>query len=122
MAAPNSNNKRAAESNDDIPVVAKKTRGRVKIEMCLIADKSRRATTFSKRKAGLMKKAYELATLTGTEVMLLVASETGHVYTFATDRLKPMIKSNAGKTLIQTCLRTCPGGEEKDSDDECDKE
>ena len=28
--------------------------------------------------------AYELSTLTGTQVMLLVASETGHVYTFAT--------------------------------------
>lgn len=61
--------------------------------------------------------AYELSTLTGTQVMLLVASETGHVYTFATrfDRfsfitsstffflrkLQPMITSDAGKALIQ---------------------
>ncbi|CAG9822675.1 unnamed protein product [Phaedon cochleariae] len=35
--------------------------------------------------------AYELSTLTGTQVMLLVASETGHVYTFATRKLQPMI-------------------------------
>ena len=55
----------------------KKTLGRVKIEMAYINNKIRRYTTFSKRKTGIMKKAYELATLTGTEVMLLVASETG---------------------------------------------
>jgi hypothetical protein len=55
----------------------KKTLGRVKIEMAYISNKIRRYTTFSKRKTGIMKKAYELATLTGTEVMLLVASETG---------------------------------------------
>ncbi len=55
----------------------KKTLGRVKIKMAYIDNKLRRYTTFSKRKTGIMKKAYELATLTGTEVMLLVASETG---------------------------------------------
>merc|ERR1712088_137362 len=68
--------------------------------------KLRRYTTFSKRKTGIMKKAYELSTLTGTQVMLLVASETGHVYTFATQKLQPMITSEAGKALIQTCLNS----------------
>ncbi|CAF0905048.1 unnamed protein product [Adineta ricciae] len=82
----------------------KKTLGRVKIKMAYIDDKVRRYTTFSKRKTGIMKKAYELATLTGTEVMLLVASETGHVYTYATPKLQPMITSESGKALIQTCL------------------
>jgi hypothetical protein len=38
--------------------------------------------------------------------MLLVASETGHVYTFATRKLQPMITSDAGKQLIQTCLNS----------------
>ena len=42
----------------------------------------------------------------GTQVMLLVASETGHVYTFATRKLQPMITSEAGKVLIQTCLNS----------------
>lgn len=28
----------------------------------------------------------------------------GHVYTYATAKLQPMITSEAGKTLIQTCL------------------
>lgn len=44
--------------------------------------------------------------MTGTQVMLLVASETGHVYTFATRKLQPMITSEAGKALIQTCLNS----------------
>ena len=38
--------------------------------------------------------------------MLLVASETGHVYTFATPKLQPMITSERGKALIQTCLNS----------------
>lgn len=38
--------------------------------------------------------------------MLLVASETGHVYTFATPKLQPMITSDTGKALIQTCLNS----------------
>ena len=47
-----------------------------------------------------------MSTLTGTQVMLLVASETGHVYTFATRKLQPMITSESGKALIQTCLNS----------------
>lgn len=78
--------------------------GRRKIEIRYIDDKSRRHITFSKRKAGIMKKAYELSTLTGTQVLLLVASETGHVYTFATPKLQPLITKQEGKNLIQTCL------------------
>ena len=54
----------------------------------------------------LCSQAYELSTLTGTQVMLLVASETGHVYTFATRKLQPMITSEAGQALSQTCLNS----------------
>merc|ERR1719357_1693997 len=95
-----------------LPRPGKKTRGRVKVRMEFIKNKLRRYTTFSKRKTGIMKKAYELATLTGTQVMVLVASETGHVYTFAAQKLQPMITSEAGKALIQTCLNSPdpPGG------------
>jgi len=88
------------------PRPGKKTRGRVKIKFEYITKKDRRFTTFSKRKTGLMKKAYELSALTGTQVMLLVASETGHVYTFATRKLMPIVTSKEGKALIQTCLST----------------
>lgn len=96
----------ASGTTAEKPRPGKKTRGRVKIRMAYINDKVRRYTTFSKRKTGIMKKAYELAVLTGTQVMLLVASETGHVYTFATKKLQPVIMSENGKALIQTCLNS----------------
>eukprot|EP01102_Stenamoeba_stenopodia_P007295 TRINITY_DN2040_c0_g1_i3.p1 TRINITY_DN2040_c0_g1~~TRINITY_DN2040_c0_g1_i3.p1 ORF type:complete len:140 (-),score=16.79 TRINITY_DN2040_c0_g1_i3:129-548(-) len=83
---------------------SKKKAGRRKIKIEFIEDKSRRQITFSKRKAGLMKKAYELTTLTGTQALLLVASETGHVYTFATPKLQPFVTLPEGKNLIQACL------------------
>jgi len=85
-------------------ITPKKKAGRRKIKIEFIEDKSRRQITFSKRKAGLMKKAYELTTLTGTQALLLVASETGHVYTFATPKLQPFVTLPEGKQLIQTCL------------------
>lgn len=51
-----------------------------------------------------MKKAYELSTLTGTQVLLLVVSETGLVYTFTTVKLQPIVTKPEGKNLIQACL------------------
>ncbi|KAG0170827.1 transcription factor of the MADS box [Apophysomyces sp. BC1034] len=77
--------------------------GRRKIKIEYIEDKNRRHITFSKRKAGIMKKAYELSTLTGTQVLLLVVSETGLVYTFTTVKLQIVTKPE-GKNLIQACL------------------
>ncbi|PAA85069.1 hypothetical protein BOX15_Mlig000026g1, partial [Macrostomum lignano] len=88
----------------DQPPPKKKSRGKQKIKIEFIQDKNRRFTTFSKRKTGLMKKAYELASLTGAHVLLLVASETGHVYTYTTEKLNNMVQSNNGKALIQACL------------------
>lgn len=78
--------------------------GRRKIEIEYIEDKSKRHITFSKRKAGIMKKAYELSTLTGTQVLLLVVSETGLVYTYTTNKLQPLVTAKEGKALIQACL------------------
>ncbi len=45
-----------------------------------------------------------MSTLTGTQVLLLIASETGNVYTFATPKLQPLITKPEGKALIQSCL------------------
>lgn len=78
--------------------------GRRKIKIEYIDDDSRRHITFSKRKAGIMKKAYELATLTGTQVLLLVVSQTGLVYTFTTPKLEAVVKEPEGRNLIQECL------------------
>lgn len=54
-----------------------------------------------------------MSTLTGTQVLLLVASETGHVYTFATPKLQPLITKPEGKNLIQACLNA-PDAQEYD--------
>lgn len=88
---------------------ADKKSGRRKIKIEFINDKSRRHITFSKRKAGIMKKAYELSTLTGTQVLLLVVSETGLVYTFTTAKLQPLVTQPEGKNLIQACLNAPAG-------------
>ncbi|KAI7855133.1 SRF-type transcription factor (DNA-binding and dimerization domain)-domain-containing protein [Circinella umbellata] len=105
------NNDRMIHSNnsihdDDSDSESKpeKRSGRRKIKIEFIEDKSRRHITFSKRKAGIMKKAYELSTLTGTQVLLLVVSETGLVYTFTTPKLQPLVTKPEGKNLIQACL------------------
>ncbi|KAF5360372.1 hypothetical protein D9756_004914 [Leucocoprinus leucothites] len=96
------------DDEEDKPKSDKKA-GRRKIKIEFIQDKSRRHITFSKRKAGIMKKAYELSTLTGTQVLLLVVSETGLVYTFTTAKLQPLVTQPEGKNLIQACLNAPHG-------------
>ncbi|KAF9913689.1 transcription factor of the MADS box [Lobosporangium transversale] len=91
------------DDDEDAPKGGKRA-GRRKIKIEYIEDKSRRHITFSKRKSGIMKKAYELSTLTGTQVLLLVVSETGLVYTFTTPKLQPLVTKAEGKNLIQACL------------------
>ncbi|ORY67272.1 uncharacterized protein BCR38DRAFT_153906 [Pseudomassariella vexata] len=101
-------------ADDDDDDDDKAGRERRKIEIKFITDKSRRHITFSKRKAGIMKKAYELSVLTGTQVLLLVVSETGLVYTFTTPKLQPLVTKAEGKNLIQACLNApepTPGNE-----------
>jgi pheromone receptor transcription factor len=51
-------------------------------------------------------------------VLLLVASETGHVYTFATPKLQPLITKSEGKNLIQQCLNAPDGPSEGQSEEE----
>ncbi|KAH8104807.1 SRF-TF-domain-containing protein [Cristinia sonorae] len=97
------------DDDDDDEKPKDKKAGRRKIKIEFIQDKSRRHITFSKRKAGIMKKAYELSTLTGTQVLLLVVSETGLVYTFTTAKLQPLVTQPEGKNLIQACLNAPHG-------------
>jgi MADS-box transcription factor len=111
---------RPSTADDDDDDDDKPGRERRKIEIKFITDKSRRHITFSKRKAGIMKKAYELSVLTGTQVLLLVVSETGLVYTFTTPKLQPLVTKAEGKNLIQACLNAPEpaGGNENGVDDQ----
>ncbi|ODV60449.1 SRF-TF-domain-containing protein, partial [Ascoidea rubescens DSM 1968] len=92
------------DEEESAPTGGRQPKERRKIDIKFIQDKSRRHITFSKRKAGIMKKAYELSVLTGTQVLLLVVSETGLVYTFTTPKLQPLVTKSEGKNLIQACL------------------
>ena len=100
----------AAEAAEDGPSepAAKKPRpgghGRRKIEIEYIEDKIRRHITFSKRKAGISKKAYELSRLTGAQVLLLISSERGQIYSFATPKLQPVRRAPRGDTLPRAPL------------------
>lgn len=81
---------------------AKKRRRPLQLEF--VQDKTKRHVSFSKRKSGLLKKAHELHVLTGADVMLVIASETGNVYRFASDRLRPLVFSEAGQFCFTCCL------------------
>ncbi|EAZ14664.1 hypothetical protein OsJ_04586 [Oryza sativa Japonica Group] len=56
-------------------------RGRVQLRR--IEDKASRQVRFSKRRAGLFKKAFELALLCDVEVALLVFSPVGKLYEYS---------------------------------------
>ncbi|EMG47380.1 MCM1 Transcription factor of morphogenesis MCM1 [Candida maltosa Xu316] len=110
------------DDDEDGGSSGKTQKERRKIEIKFIQDKSRRHITFSKRKAGIMKKAYELSVLTGTQVLLLVVSETGLVYTFTTPKLQPLVTKAEGKNLIQACLNAPEEGLGDDQENGSDNE
>ncbi|XP_043711356.1 agamous-like MADS-box protein AGL62 [Telopea speciosissima] len=63
-------------------MVRKPSMGRQKIEIKRINCEASRQVTFSKRRAGLFKKASELCTLCGAEIAVLVFSPAGKVFSF----------------------------------------
>lgn len=69
----------------------KRTRGRQKIPIEKIAKKSNLQVTFSKRRAGLFKKARELSTLSGAQVAIIVESPGGKHFSFGTPSVDSVI-------------------------------
>ncbi|XP_070057927.1 MADS-box transcription factor 23-like [Nicotiana tomentosiformis] len=65
--------------------------GRGKIEIKMIDNTNSRQVTFSKRRQGLMKKAKELAILCDAEVGVLVFSNTGKLYQFASSSMENIL-------------------------------
>ncbi|KAK3022808.1 hypothetical protein RJ639_047057 [Escallonia herrerae] len=59
-----------------------KEMGRGRVELKRIENKINRQVTFSKRRNGLLKKAYELSVLCDAEVALIVFSNRGKLYEF----------------------------------------
>ncbi|XP_027101746.1 agamous-like MADS-box protein AGL29 [Coffea arabica] len=73
-------------------VLVRKTRGRQKIDIAKIQNEQHLQVTFSKRRAGLFKKASELCTLTGSEVALVVFSPGEKVYSFGSPNIDAIIE------------------------------
>ncbi|XP_051121723.1 agamous-like MADS-box protein MADS3 [Andrographis paniculata] len=57
--------------------------GRGRVELKRIENKINRQVTFSKRRNGLLKKAYELSVLCDAEVALIIFSSRGKLYEFS---------------------------------------
>ncbi|XP_010547306.1 PREDICTED: agamous-like MADS-box protein AGL15 isoform X4 [Tarenaya hassleriana] len=62
--------------------------GRGKIEIKRIENANNRQVTFSKRRAGLLKKARELAVLCDAEVAVIVFSNSGKLFEFSSSGMK----------------------------------
>ncbi|KAL3748651.1 hypothetical protein ACJRO7_009826 [Eucalyptus globulus] len=59
--------------------------GRGRLQLKRIENKINRQVTFSKRRAGLLKKAHEISVLCDAEVALIVFSAKGKLFEYSTD-------------------------------------
>lgn len=59
--------------------------GRGRVQLKRIENKINRQVTFSKRRAGLLKKAHEISVLCDAEVALIVFSNIGKLFEYSTD-------------------------------------
>ena len=99
--------------------------GRKKIQITRISDERNRQVTFTKRKFGLMKKAYELSVLCDCEISVIIFNSHNKLFQYAsTDMDKVLLKyteydqpheSQTNKDIIETINRKGLGGFGPDS-------
>ncbi|GMH09057.1 hypothetical protein Nepgr_010897 [Nepenthes gracilis] len=65
---------------------------RGKVQMRRIENAASRQVTFSKRRNGLLKKAYELSVLCDAEVALIIFSQKGRLFEFASSDMRTTIE------------------------------
>ncbi|XP_077249254.1 agamous-like MADS-box protein AGL14 [Tasmannia lanceolata] len=75
---------------------------RGKTQMKKIENATSRQVTFSKRRNGLLKKAFELSVLCDAEVGLIVFSARGKLYEFANSKSLNDAKIHLGSLSIET--------------------
>ncbi|XP_041085949.1 myocyte-specific enhancer factor 2B-like isoform X2 [Polyodon spathula] len=102
--------------------------GRKKIQISRIMDQRNRQVTFTKRKFGLMKKAYELSVLCDCEIALIVFNSNNRLFQYAsTDMDKVLLKyteysepheSRTNTDILETLRRKGLGLEAPDLDSE----
>ncbi|XP_012935662.1 myocyte-specific enhancer factor 2A isoform X2 [Aplysia californica] len=104
--------------------------GRKKIQISRIGDERNRQVTFTKRKFGLMKKAYELSVLCDCEIALIIFNSSSKLFQYAsTDMDKVLLKyteynepheSRTNKDIIEALNKKehkgCESPEPVDSD------
>lgn len=93
----------------------KRSRGRQKIPIEKIANKNSLQVTFSKRRAGLFKKASELSALSGAQVAVIVESPAGKLFSFGNPSVDSVIHRfekgeddgfNSGNWWEDVCLES----------------
>ncbi|TRY71666.1 hypothetical protein TCAL_12110 [Tigriopus californicus] len=99
--------------------------GRKKIQITRISDERNRQVTFTKRKFGLMKKAYELSVLCDCEISVIIFNSHNKLFQYAsTDMDKILLKyteydqpheSQTNKDIVETITRKGLGGFGPDS-------
>nr|XP_028569643.1 myocyte-specific enhancer factor 2B-like [Podarcis muralis] len=100
--------------------------GRKKIQISRILDQRNRQVTFTKRKFGLMKKAYELSVLCDCEIALIIFNSANRLFQYAsTDMDKVLLKyteysepheSRTNADILETLKRKGLGIEGPDLD------
>ncbi|KAJ2393590.1 Myocyte-specific enhancer factor 2D, partial [Coemansia sp. RSA 2603] len=65
--------------------------GRKKIKIQTIKDERNRQVTFLKRKAGLLKKAYELSVLCDSEIAVIIFSSQNKMVQYASTNMDKVL-------------------------------
>ncbi|KAI9503723.1 hypothetical protein BX070DRAFT_191135, partial [Coemansia spiralis] len=65
--------------------------GRKKIKIQMIKDERNRQVTFLKRKAGLLKKAYELSVLCDCEIAVIIFSSQNKLVQYASTNMDKVL-------------------------------
>ncbi|KAG7658513.1 Transcription factor MADS-box [Arabidopsis suecica] len=79
--------------------MVKKTLGRRKVEIVKMTKESNLQVTFSKRKAGLFKKASELCTLCDAKIAMIVFSPAGKVFSFGHPNVDVLLDHFRGRVV-----------------------
>lgn len=80
--------------------------GRGKVELKRIENTTSRQVTFSKRRNGLLKKAFELSVLCDAEVSLIAFSATGKAYQFSSHEY---VNLSLSIYVSISCIKRCLG-------------
>ena len=73
--------------------------GRKKISIQRISDERNRQVTFTKRKFGLMKKAYELSVLCDCEIAVIIFNSHSKLFQYASEDMDKILLKYTGKYI-----------------------